>query len=56
VEAYGAERLVPGSDFLILLSFESYRTTFDHIRCCSLAPDDADRILYANAPALLGSS
>jgi predicted TIM-barrel fold metal-dependent hydrolase len=56
VEAYGAGRLVPGSDFPVLLSFESYRTTFDHIRCCGLAQEDADRILYANAPALLGSS
>jgi len=32
------------------------RRIVDYIRCCGLAPVDADAILYANAPVLLGGS
>jgi 6-methylsalicylate decarboxylase len=54
VEAFGAARLVAGSDFPTLLAFESYRNTFEYVRCCGLAPSDTERILYANAQAALG--
>lgn len=52
IEAFGADRLVPGSDFPVLLSFEPYPRTFDYVR--GAAPKAvADKILYENAAVLL---
>lgn len=54
--AFGANRLVPGSDWPILLGWESYTQTFDHIRASGLPPGDIDQILNHNVPHLLGDS
>ncbi len=50
-EAFGAKRLVAGSDFPVLLSFERYGDTFAYVRR-ALARDDAERVLHANAADL----
>ena len=55
VEAFGASRLLPGSDFPVLLAFEPYAATFGYIRK-TLAPADAEHILYRNADRLFGNS
>jgi aminocarboxymuconate-semialdehyde decarboxylase len=54
VAAFGAEQLVPGSDYPVLLPWESYAQTFAHVREAELPESAVDRILYRNAPALLG--
>jgi len=52
--AFGAERLVPGSDWPVLLQHESYATTFDHIRESDLLSDaDKRLILHHNVQQLL---
>jgi aminocarboxymuconate-semialdehyde decarboxylase len=53
VTAFGADRLVPGSDWPILLRWESYTQTFAHIRDGGLDPADAHRILHVNAQHLM---
>jgi predicted TIM-barrel fold metal-dependent hydrolase len=55
VEAFGASRLLPGSDFPVLLAFEPYAETFGYIRK-ALAPPDAEQILYRNTDRLFGNS
>ena len=52
-QAFGADRLVPGSDFPVLLPFEPYADTFGYIRKAGLSRREARRILYDNAPRLL---
>ena len=52
VEAFGADRIVPGSDFPVLLSFESYARTFGYVRD-AVSKSAADRILHDNAATLL---
>jgi aminocarboxymuconate-semialdehyde decarboxylase len=54
VEAFGADQLVPGSDYPVLLPWESYAQTFAHVREAGLPAEAVDRILYRNAPRLLG--
>lgn len=51
--AYGVDHILPGSDFPVLLSFETYERTFSWIREAGLPKDDVDRILERNAPAVL---
>jgi 6-methylsalicylate decarboxylase len=53
-KAYGADHLVPGSDFPVLLSYETYARTFDWIREAGLPSDDVEMILERNAPRVLG--
>jgi predicted TIM-barrel fold metal-dependent hydrolase len=53
VDAFGAERLLPGSDFPVLLSFEAYADTFGYVEKSGLKRREARRILYDNAPRLL---
>jgi predicted TIM-barrel fold metal-dependent hydrolase len=53
-QAFGADHLVPGSDFPVLLSFESYRETFSWIREVDLPADDIEQILERTAPSILG--
>ena len=53
-KAFGADRLVAGSDYPVLLAFETYRQTFHYIRESSLPAEDVDRILHHNAQMLLG--
>lgn len=52
-EAFGSERLVPGSDFPILLHWESYAQTFRNIQEGGLAAEAVEQILHRNAQALL---
>jgi predicted TIM-barrel fold metal-dependent hydrolase len=53
-KAFGADHLVAGSDYPVLLAFETYRQTFHYIRECGLPAEDADKILNHNAQILLG--
>src|SRR6266508_124200 len=53
-KAFGAEQLVAGSDYPVLLPYETYRQTFHYVRECGLPPADADRILEHNCQIVLG--
>jgi 6-methylsalicylate decarboxylase len=53
-KAFGADHLVAGSDYPVLLSFETYRQTFHYIRESNLPAEDVDKILNHNAQILLG--
>jgi predicted TIM-barrel fold metal-dependent hydrolase len=53
-QAFGADHLVAGSDYPVLLPFETYRQTFHYIRESSLPAADVDKILNHNAQRLLG--
>jgi predicted TIM-barrel fold metal-dependent hydrolase len=44
---------VTGSDYPVLLAFETYRQTFHYIREAGLPAADVDQILYHNAQRLL---
>ena len=52
--AFGAEHLVTGSDYPVLMSFESYKRTFEYIRESSLPAADIDLILNHNSQRVLG--
>jgi predicted TIM-barrel fold metal-dependent hydrolase len=52
--AFGAEHLVTGSDFPVLLSAETYARTFAYINESDLPREDIDAILHRNAASLLG--
>lgn len=51
-EAFGADHLVPGSDFSALLAVESYRRTFEYIKESRLPKPAIEKILHHNAQAL----
>ncbi|GAA1950412.1 amidohydrolase family protein [Amycolatopsis minnesotensis] len=51
-EAFGADHLVPGSDFSALLAVETYKRTFEYIQESGLPDKDIEKVLYRNAPAL----
>jgi 6-methylsalicylate decarboxylase len=53
-KAFGADHLVAGSDYPVLLAFETYKQTFHYIRECGLPAADVDQILNHNAQRLLG--
>jgi predicted TIM-barrel fold metal-dependent hydrolase len=53
-KAFGADHLLPGSDFPVLLNFETYARTFAWIREAGLPADDVEQILERTAPAVLG--
>jgi predicted TIM-barrel fold metal-dependent hydrolase len=53
VEAFGDKQIVPGSDYPILLSWESYSQTFRHISESGLPTDVIENILFNNAKSLL---
>jgi predicted TIM-barrel fold metal-dependent hydrolase len=53
-KAFGADHLVAGSDYPVLLSFETYRQTFHYVRESGLPAEDVDQILNHNAQRLLG--
>ncbi len=55
-KAFGADHLVAGSDYPVLMAFETYRQTFHYIRESSLPAADVDRILHHNSQILLGSA
>jgi predicted TIM-barrel fold metal-dependent hydrolase len=52
-KAFGADHLVAGSDYPVLMAFETYRQTFHYIRECGLPAEDADKILEHNAQRVL---
>jgi 6-methylsalicylate decarboxylase len=54
LEAFGEDHIVPGSDFPILLDYESYRETFAYIEELGLAKSVSDKILHHNAQRLFG--
>lgn len=56
IEAFGADHLVTGSDYPVLLNFEEYKETFAFIERMGLPQADADRILHHNAQQLFGLS
>ncbi len=53
-KAFGADHLVPGSDFPVLLSYETYKRTFEWIREVGLPEGDVELILEKNAPGVIG--
>ena len=53
-KAYGAEHIVPGSDFPVLVAFETYARTFSWIRDVDGIPEaDKEQILEKTAPTIL---
>jgi predicted TIM-barrel fold metal-dependent hydrolase len=53
-KAFGADHLVAGSDYPVLLSFETYRQTFHYIRELGLPAADVEKILEHNTQIVLG--
>jgi 6-methylsalicylate decarboxylase len=53
-KAFGADHVVPGSDFPVLLSYETYQRTFAWIREVGLPESDVEQILERNAQRILG--
>src|SRR5215510_3592886 len=53
-KAFGADHLVAGSDYPVLLAFETYRQTFHYIRECGLPPEDVEQFLHHNSQRVLG--
>ena len=53
--AYGADHLVPGSDYPVLLDWESYTRTFQYVRESDLPDDAVDQILNKTAQSIFGS-
>ncbi|QWF77372.1 amidohydrolase family protein [Amycolatopsis sp. CA-230715] len=51
-EAFGADHLVPGSDFSALLAVETYKRTFEYIKESGLPEQDIEKILHRTASAL----
>jgi 6-methylsalicylate decarboxylase len=54
IESYGPSQLVTGSDYPILVPWEGYRQTFQHIVEAGIDPEAADGILNRNAARLFG--
>ena len=52
-KAFGADHLVAGSDYPVLMAFETYRQTFHYVRECGIPEADADKILNHNAQIVL---
>jgi 6-methylsalicylate decarboxylase len=53
-EAFGPDRLLPGSDYPVLLPYETYKQTFAYIREAGLPDNAAERVIYRNAATLFG--
>jgi predicted TIM-barrel fold metal-dependent hydrolase len=54
VKAFGADHVLPGSDYPVLLSFETYTDTFSWIREAGLPEADVAQILDQTAQDLFG--
>ena len=52
-KAFGADHILPGSDFPVLLSFETYARTFSWIREVDLPQADIEQVLERTAPSVL---
>jgi predicted TIM-barrel fold metal-dependent hydrolase len=53
-KAFGADHVVAGSDYPVLMSFETYRQTFYYIAECGIPAADVDTILHHTAQKILG--
>jgi predicted TIM-barrel fold metal-dependent hydrolase len=53
-KGFGADQLVAGSDYPVLMAFETYKQTFHYIRECGLPEGDVDKILNHNSQKVLG--
>jgi predicted TIM-barrel fold metal-dependent hydrolase len=53
-KAFGAEHLVAGSDYPVLMAFETYRQTFHYVSEVGLPAADVEQILHHNAQRILG--
>ena len=51
--AFGADHLVAGSDYPVLMAFETYRKTFHYVAECGLPEADVDKILHRNSQRVL---
>lgn len=51
-DAFGADRLLPGSDFPFMLFRRDYGHAFSYVEAANLPADDADKILRRNAAML----
>ena len=56
VDAFGADRILPGSDYPVLLPFESYCDTFDYIRRAGLPEAALNSIMSTNAEIAFGEA
>ena len=54
--AFGAQRLLPGSDFPFLLFHEEYSRAFNYVEDAEMQPVDVNQILHVNAPGLFQQS
>jgi predicted TIM-barrel fold metal-dependent hydrolase len=52
-KAFGADHLLPGSDYPVLLSWETYAQTFSWIKTAAIPEDDIEQILYRTARTVL---
>src|SRR5881296_360544 len=53
-KAFGADHLVAGSDYPVLMAFETYRQNFHYLHESILPAGDVDKILHHNAQIVLG--
>jgi aminocarboxymuconate-semialdehyde decarboxylase len=53
-KAFGADQIVAGSDYPVLIAWETYKQTFHYVRECGLPEADVDKILNHNAQIVLG--
>ena len=53
-KAFGADHLVAGSDYPVLLAFETYRQNFHYLHESILPAEDVEKILHHNAQIVLG--
>ena len=53
-KAFGADQIVAGSDYPVLMAWETYKQTFHYVRECGIPEADADKILNHNAQIVLG--
>src|SRR5215475_4356648 len=53
-KAFGGDHLVAGSDYPVLLSFETYRQTFHYLQESTLPAEDVEKILHHNSQIVLG--
>jgi predicted TIM-barrel fold metal-dependent hydrolase len=53
-KAFGPDHILPGSDYPVLLTYESYADTFTWIRNADIPADDIEQILEHTAPEVLG--
>jgi 6-methylsalicylate decarboxylase len=53
-KGFGADRIVAGSDYPVLMAWETYKQTFHYVYDCGIPQEDADKILHHNAQIVLG--